>query len=68
MTRRLRRRRNKRVRLPLSRLLLDFEFGSRSEPEFEASINRRARMFPQLIRPFSDPLFDGAHTLVPLKK
>ena len=56
---------DRRARLCLSRLLLDFEFGFRSEPEFEASIIRPARLLPQLIGPLADHLFAGAHALIP---
>jgi hypothetical protein len=50
-------------RTAFSRLLLAFEFGSCSEPEFVASTDRPARMVPQLIGLFADLLFIHVHVM-----
>src|ERR1700722_14543671 len=52
---------NMRAEVSLCGLLLAFEFGSRSEPEFVASTVRPARMVPQPICLFADHLFILVH-------
>src|ERR1700720_2016819 len=54
---------NMRAEVSLSCLLLAFEFGSRSEPEFVASTVRPARIVPKLIRLCADHLFIRVHVM-----
>src|SRR5580700_10472773 len=63
MTRRIHVPGNMRAEVSLSCLLLAFEFGSCSEPEFVASAVRPARMVPQPIGLFADHLFILVHVM-----
>ena len=61
--RRLHMGRNMRAEVRLFCPLFAFEFGFRSEPELVASTVRPARIIPQLMGAFADPLFICIHVM-----